>query len=92
MSIDVEATFPLSLALGLNLLPIAYGFDSHEVKDKLGDDRYQQLLGDVESVFVCGHRTSPVEVTKDGKTSVVECEVPCIYAEDLEKFLREEGQ
>jgi len=79
---------------GLALLPATVGdvqhpgFDENDVKVALGTTRFNNLMALIVagkpysgSVFTCGH-------AKDAKTGV---EMHCIYASDLELFLKNGG-
>ena len=84
-----QIRFPRSTALGLE--PVSDGtaehpgFDSDEVRQKLGEKKFNALMSTVRAVFCCGHRTH----ADDHPDKVVAgTEVHCIYAADLEKFLR----
>lgn len=97
---NFEQMYPLSVAYGLR--PVASGavehagFDQDEVEHMLGDKLfhkfYSWLVRAEKSVFSCGHRHWPEdrwpadhdEAYKNG------AEVHCIYAQDLEEFLRRE--
>lgn len=84
-----QIRFPRSVALGLE--PVSDGtaehpgFDSEEVRRKLGEKKFTELMGMVRTVFCCGHRTHP---DNHPDKIVAGTEVHCIYAADLEKFLR----
>ena len=89
---NVQSMFPLSAALGLQFVSTSLGadhpgFDSEEVKAKLGTTRYSNLSGRLTHVFCCGHRHYP---GSEGP-SRAGCEVLCIYASDLEAFLKAGG-
>lgn len=76
--------YPKSAALGLSFVCPSPGneypgFDEDEVKAKLGDSRFANLMKTVKSVFSCGHRI------KNG------AEAHAIYAYDLESFLNGGG-
>lgn len=63
------------------------GFDSDDVQGYLGGTRYNVLTAKyAKTVFCCAHRLWPMnhaEPTKRG------AEVHCIFASDLERFLKE---
>jgi hypothetical protein len=86
-----RSMYPLSCALGLRLVSVAgadhEGFDIDEVEKKLGADRFKSLTSGLKEVFCCGHRIWPADHPETYKRS---CEVHCVYARDLEVFLRGE--
>lgn len=85
--------YPRSAALGLRFVRTAPneehdhdGFDGEEVNKALGDARYavlMELVAERSSVFVCGHREYSADHELKG------CEVHCLYAKDVERFLEE---
>ena len=91
--------FPLSCALGLEPVPAGdLGFDELEVEEKLGSERFTKLMSGVTHVFSCGHAKYPAGHTKlgvvDDKGKPVDLggyEVHCLYASDLENFLKAGG-
>ncbi|HEY6249135.1 MAG TPA: hypothetical protein VI685_04195 [Candidatus Angelobacter sp.] len=84
-----QIRFPRSTALGFE--PVSDGtaehpgFDAEEVRQKLGEKKFKELMGAVRTVFCCGHRTHP---ENHPDKALAGTEVHCIYATDLEKFLR----
>jgi hypothetical protein len=86
-----RSRYPLSYALGLRPVSVAgadhEGFDIDEVEEKLGADRFMSLTAGLKEVFSCGHRIWPTDHPETHKRS---CEVHCVYARDLEAFLRGE--
>lgn len=91
---NVKKIYPLSVALPATpvLAPVLTGtadhagFDEIEVKAVLGATRFNNLLGGITRMFSCGHRIYPAT-----HASMPNCEVRCIYAADLEAFLKAGG-
>lgn len=97
--------FPLSCALGLEPVPAGdLGFDELDVQAKLGPDRFAKLMSGVTHVFCCGHAKYPAGHTKPGvlhpadhptlanqPVDLEDYEVHCIYANDIESFLKAGG-
>jgi hypothetical protein len=99
------ARYPLSSGLGLKPVATGpgaqpAGFDIDEVEKALGGAAFQALLkadcfssgepkgrppGQIQ-VFSCGHRSWPQSHADPLRRG---CEVHCIYADDLELFLRQ---
>jgi hypothetical protein len=82
--------FPLCAALHLPLVGSATanhpGYDEEELEVKLGPERFAKLQKSLTEVFCCGHRHYAADhPTRAG------CEVHCIWAKDLEKFLQAGG-
>jgi hypothetical protein len=80
--------FPRCSELGLELVSTDgasehAGFDIDEVKAKLGS-RFDDFMSTVNTVFSCGHRIWEEKHPEEHKRG---CEVHCVYAGDLEKFL-----
>lgn len=75
-----QAMYPLSAALGLKVIDPGPGFDQNDLKAKIGTTRYNNLITQAKRVFVCNH-------AKDASGY----ETPCVYAEDLEAFLKGGG-
>jgi hypothetical protein len=71
----------------LRIVPVTHehgyheGFDIEDVEGLLGPARFAKLMQTVKVDFVCAHRVYPAGHPQAG------CEVHCIYAVDLEKFL-----
>lgn len=84
--------FPLSAALGVKPVATASGnhpgFDMDEVQKKLGNTRFQNLMAKVKAVFSCGHRHWPSDHPMPERRNA---EVHCVYADDLEQFLKAGG-
>ena len=84
-----RSRYPLSYALGLRPVSVAgnehEGFDIDEVEKKLGDDRFKSLMAGLKEVFCCGHRNWPADHPDPLRAN---CEVHCVYARDLEAFLK----
>ena len=84
-----RSRYPLSYALGVRLVSVAgadhEGFDIDEVERKLGADRFKSLMTGLGSVFCCGHRNWPADHPDPLRRN---CEVHCVYARDLEAFLK----
>lgn len=87
-----RALYPLSFALGVK--PVGTGaashagFDERDVEAKLGATRFTNLMAKVKSVFSIGHDKYPGNYAVAYKRG---CEVHCIYADDLEAFLKAGG-
>lgn len=80
---NFAATYPKSVAAGLRPVDgIHPGFEDVDVKKAIGDVRYAALMATVKSVFCCGHRHYEVGQPLSGY------EVRCLYADDVEKFLK----
>jgi hypothetical protein len=63
------------------------GFDSEDVQGYLGATRYNKLISQyVKAVFCCAHRLWPSTHAEPAKRNA---EVHCIYAADLERFLKD---
>ncbi len=80
-------TYPHCAAL--EIIPVIHagpGFDVLDLEEKLGKDRFQKLEAKLTRVFVANHRHYPEGHALAGY------EVHCVYAEDLEKFLAQEGK
>lgn len=86
-----RSMYPLSYALGLRPVSVGgvdhEGFDIDEVEKKIGADQFKSLTAGLKEVFCCGHRIWPMDHPDSHKRS---CEVHCVYARDLEGFLRVE--
>ena len=84
-----RSRYPLCYALGLKPVSVAgnthEGYDIDEVEKKLGTDRFKSLMATLKHVFCCGHRIWPKDHPEPHKGS---CEVHCVYARDLETFLK----
>lgn len=84
-----RSRYPLSYALGLRPVSVAgnehEGFDIDEVEQKLGAGRFKSLLADLKEVFCCGHRIWPEDYQDPVRRNT---EVHCVYARDLEAFLK----
>jgi hypothetical protein len=84
-----RSVYPLSYALGLRFVSLngneSEGFDIDEVEKKLGTDRFKSLLTGLKEVFCCGHRNWPADHQEPNRRN---CEVHCVWARDLEAFLR----
>jgi hypothetical protein len=84
-----RSTYPLSYALGLRPVSVNgnthEGFDIDEVERRLGADRFKTLQAGLKEVFSCGHRTWPADHPEQHRRN---CEVHCVYARDLEGFLK----
>jgi len=80
---------PLSYALGFRPVSVNgnehEGFDIDEVEKKLGADRFKSLQAGLKEVFCCGHRNWPADHPELLRRN---CEVHCVYARDLEAFLK----
>lgn len=61
------------------------GFDSDDVLALFGKERFALLMSGVKAVFCCAHRTWPDTHADPIKAGA---EVHCIYAADLEEFLK----
>src|SRR5262249_52767638 len=83
-----RSTYPLSYALGLRLVSVEgndlEAFDIDEVEKRLGAQRFASLIASIRRVLSCGHRTWPSDHPDPLRRN---CEVHCIYAQDLEEFL-----
>jgi hypothetical protein len=63
------------------------GFDVDDVKGLLGAARFNLLMTNyVKALFCCGHRVWPTSHAEPTKRNA---EVHCVYASDLEKFLKD---
>jgi len=84
-----RSRYPLSCSLGLRPVSVAgnehEGFDIDEVEKKLGDGRFKSLMVGLKEVFCCGHRNWPADHPDPVRAN---CEVHCVYARDLEAFLK----
>ncbi|HEV7674393.1 MAG TPA: hypothetical protein VGQ12_07675 [Candidatus Angelobacter sp.] len=86
----LESRFPRSLALGLEFVAskgsdaFHLAFDSEEVRAKLGEAKFNQLMGGLKEVMCCNHRSHPADHPDERLAGT---EVHCIWADDLEKFL-----
>ena len=87
-----RSMYPRCHALGLKLVSVAgnelEGFDVDEVEKKLGADRFASLMAGLKEVFCCGHRNWPADHSDPLRRN---CEVHCVYARDLETFLKGPG-
>lgn len=77
--------FPLSADLGLEPVDAGPGFDTLELEKALGEERYSALMNKVKQVFCCAHALYPEDHALAGR------EVHCVYAADLEDFLKAGG-
>ena len=86
-----RSMYPLCYALGLRLVSVdGYqheGFDIDEVEKKLGAGRFTVLQPGLKEEFCCGHRNWPFDHSDPYRRN---CEVHCVYARDLERFLKEQ--
>jgi hypothetical protein len=84
-----RSLYPASHALGLKLVSVGgndfEGFDIDEVEKKLGKARFISLTAGLKAVFCCGHRNWPADHPDRFRRN---CEVHCVYARDLEAFLK----
>ena len=84
-----RSLYPLSHALGLRPVSVngnqQEGFDIDEVEKKLGAGRFNSLQAGLKEVFCCGHRSWPADHPEKFRRN---CEVHCVYARDLEAFLK----
>jgi hypothetical protein len=94
---NFAAMYPLSTHLGL--VPVSTGkevehagFDIDEVEKALRPERFQKFAATLKRVFSCGHRNWPADHRPDEHPEAYKnnCEVHCVYAEDLEDFLASE--
>lgn len=91
----IEESFPRSLALGLEFVQTRgsdtfhLAFDSENVKEKLGHDKFAKLMAGVKEVVSCDHRSHPDDHSDKNLQGV---EVHCIWAKDLEDFLGKAGE
>lgn len=86
----LAAQFPLAMALGLPVIDAGPGFDELEVEEKLGSDRFTALTKGLTRVFCSNH--AKYADTVPGSHRIAGYERHCIYAEDLERFLAQEGK
>jgi len=77
--------YPLSAALKIPVIDAGPGFDTLDLRAKLGPTRFNNLMAGLEQVFVANHRKYPDSHELAGY------EVHCVYVSDVEKFLQEEG-
>jgi hypothetical protein len=88
-----RSMYPRSHALGLRPVSIGgndhEGFDIDEVEKKLGAEQFASLLSGLIEVFCCGHRCWPADHPDPTRRN---CEVHCVYARDLEAFLKSFGE
>ena len=95
--------YPLSSALGLKAIHHGPGFDCLDLQKHLGDVRYDALIQSIirsgSALFCCNHRkyekghTDPRFATQDGgPIELGGTEVHCVYAADLEAFLKSEAR
>jgi hypothetical protein len=89
---NFAAMYPLSTHLGLVPVSTAKdvehaGFDIDEVEKALRPERFRKFSATLKQVFSCGHRSWPADHPEESKRN---CEVHCVYAEDLEDFLAAE--
>jgi hypothetical protein len=84
-----RSMYPLAYALGLRPVSVGSydheGFDIDEVERKLGAKRFASLLDGLKEMFCCGHRNWPADHPDPARRN---CEVHCVYARDLEVFLK----
>jgi len=84
-----RSRYPLSYALGLRPVSVAgvdhEGFDIDEVEEKLGAAQFKSLMAGLKEVFCCAHRNWPADHPDPLRAN---CEVHCVYARDLEAFLK----
>ena len=84
-----RSMYPLSYALGLKLVSVAgndyEGFDIDEVEKRIGTTNFVALNARLKQVFCCGHRIWPTDYPDPTRRN---CEVHCVYAQDLEEFLK----
>ena len=84
-----RSMYPLSYALGLRPVSVAgahhEGFDIDEVEKKLDAERFKSLMDGLKAVFCCAHRNWPADHPDPMRRN---CEVHCVYARDLEGFLK----
>ena len=89
---EFQNQYPLSVKLGLEPVETVSGshpgFDSLEVARILGAVRYAALASKIEAVFCCGHATYP---PNHPDKALIGMERHCIYADDLEAFLKAGG-
>ena len=84
-----RSMYPLSYALGLR--PVSAngndhaGFDIEEVENNLGASRFKAFQAGLKEVFCCGHRNWPADHPEPSRRNA---EVHCVYARDLEAFLK----
>jgi hypothetical protein len=76
----LAAQYPLSMSLNIRVIDAGPGFDVNDLKKKLGALRFGNLIAGLKREFVCNH-------DKDMNGN----EVPCVYATDLESFLKAGG-
>jgi hypothetical protein len=85
----LRSKYPISFRLGLRPVSVNgndhEGFDIDEVEKKLGNEKFQLLVGQLKEVFCCGHRNWPANHPDPIRRNA---EVHCIYAWDVESFLK----
>ena len=88
-----RSMYPLCHALGLKPVSVAGneydGFDIDEVERKLGAPQFASLMAELTHVFCCGHRNWPADHPDPFRRN---CEAHCVYALDLENFLKARGR
>jgi hypothetical protein len=77
--------YPLASALMGKIAPVQEGFDMDLVAKTMSPANWSTLKSQLQRVFVCGHAHWPPDHPEPTKRNT---EVHCIYAEDLERFLR----
>ncbi len=91
-----QSQYPLSSVLGVTPVTTAAGqhpgYDYDQLSAKLGTTRFNNLtawlVAHGRAVFCCGHRTWPANYADATKRL---CEVHCVFAADLEEFLKGGG-